>query len=273
MNHAFARSGDVQIAYTVEGEGDETVLLVIGLGGRASDWGRAFPARLAERYRVVRVDNRGVGASPKAPGGYTLSDLATDATRVLDAVGAERAHIVGLSMGGMISQLLALEHPDRVDHLVLLSTHVGGPTVEPPHPDAMRLFDPGEFLRLGRDAGAMMRATLDVITAPGFPARSPSIVDEMVANARNHPTPPSAFMAQLQAIIGSDRSERLRDISKPTLVVHGAEDKLIPPSNGRRLAELIPGARLQMLEKVGHMPMIEIPDDLARIVTDFLSTP
>ena len=141
-----ATSGDTKLAYSVEGDGKETVLLVMGLGGRASDWGTAFPDALAEKYRVVRFDNRGVGASPMAPGGYVLSDLARDATAVLDAVSADKAHVIGVSMGGMISQLVALEHPARVNKLVLLSTNFGGVTLEPPHPDAMRLFDPGEFI-------------------------------------------------------------------------------------------------------------------------------
>jgi 3-oxoadipate enol-lactonase len=270
MKKAIARSGDVELAYSVEGSGEETVLLIMGLGGRAADWGTAFPSALAERYRVVRFDNRGVGASPVVPGGYSLSDLARDATAVLDAVGAERAHVVGISMGGMISQLIALEHAARVDRLVLLSTNFGGHDLEPPHPDAMRLFDPREFLSRGRDPEAMMRFSLSVITAPGFVDRSPETLTTLLANVKAEPTPPMSFMAQLQAVLGSDRSELVRGITRPTLVVHGDQDKLIPPANGRQLAERIPGARLVMLEGVGHMPMFEAPERLVPLVRDFL---
>ena len=269
--HALARSGDVELAYSVEGAGPETVLLIMGLGGRAADWGTPFPAALAGHYRVVRFDNRGVGASPRCATGYTLADLARDATAVLDAVGAPRAHVVGISMGGMIAQLMALEHPARVDHLVLLATHFGGREIEPMHPDARRLFDPAAFNAVGRDPAAMMRATLEVITAPGFPARAPELLAELVENARRAPTHPAAFLAQFQALLASDRSARVGEITAPTLVVHGTEDKLITPENGRRLAARIPGAQLVMLEGCGHMPMSEQPAELAAAVLAFLA--
>lgn len=270
MERGIARSGSVEIHYTVEGNGPETVLLIMGLGGRAADWGTTFPARLGEGYRVVRLDNRGVGYSPQVPGGYALSDLASDAAAVLDAVGATRAHVAGISMGGMIAQLLALEHPERVDRLMLLATHFGGPGLEPPTAEAMRLFDPAAFLERGRDPAAMMRATLAVITAPGFVERAPHVVEEMIGYVQAHPTPPMAFMAQLQAIIGSDRSSRVSEIRRPTLVVHGLADALIPPANGRALAARIPGAELALLEGVGHLPQIEVPDELARRAVAFM---
>ena len=271
QTHGIARSAGAELAYSVEGSGPETVLLVMGLGARAADWGTRFPASLAEHYRVVQFDNRGVGRSSRAPAGYSLSDLAADAVAVLDAVGAARAHVVGISMGGMIAQLVALEHPARVARLVLISTHAGGLGVERSHPDAAALFDPARLLAGSRDSEAMMRHAIGVITAPGFAARSPEIVDELVANARRAPTHPAVFFAQFQAILASDRSERVRAITMPTLVVHGIEDKLIPASNGRQLADRIPGARLVLLESCGHMPMHERPEALATCVLEFLA--
>jgi pimeloyl-ACP methyl ester carboxylesterase len=267
-----ARSHGAELAYSVEGTGQETILLVMGLGARAADWGTRFPAALAARYRVVRFDHRGVGASPRAPAGYSLSDLADDAVAVLDAVGAARAHVIGISMGGMIAQLVALDHAARVERLVLLSTHHGGAAVERTHPDAMALFDPATFLSRSLDPEAAMRHMIEVITAPGFPQRCPELVDELVANARRAPTHPAVFFAQFQAILASDRSERVRAITAPTLVVHGNDDKLIPPANGRMLADKIPGARLVMLDACGHMPMHEQTDALAAHVLEFLAS-
>jgi pimeloyl-ACP methyl ester carboxylesterase len=267
-----ARSKSAELAYSIEGAGAETVLLVMGLGGRAADWGTAFPGALATRYRVVRFDNRGVGKSPKAAAGYSLSDLADDAVAVLDAVGAAKAHVIGISMGGMIAQLVALEHPERVDKLVLMATHAGGSSVEQMHPDAMALFDPTSLFGQP-DPDAQIRRTLGVITAPGFVDRSPAAVDEMLAAARKEPTHPAAFIAQFQALMASDRSGRVKTIAVPTLVIHGDEDKLIRPSNGKFLAEQIPGARLAMLADCGHIPMYEKPDELNALVLEFLATP
>ncbi|HEX4478266.1 MAG TPA: alpha/beta hydrolase [Polyangiaceae bacterium] len=273
MKRGIANADGVELAYSVEGTADDSILLIMGLGGRAADWGTRFPALLAERYRVIRLDNRGVGASPPAPGGYVLDDLARDATRVLDAVGVARAHVMGISMGGMISQLVALNHPERVNKLVLLSTHFGGHSLVPPHPDAMRLFDQEEFVKRGKDPLAMMRFTLSVITAPGFIERTPEALNEILRNVEKEPTSQRAFLAQVQAIIGSDRSERVTHITQPTMVVHGDEDKLIPFENGKRLGDAIPGAKFARLAGVGHMPMFEATNELARLVLDFLGKP
>ncbi|HEX4335513.1 MAG TPA: alpha/beta fold hydrolase [Polyangiaceae bacterium] len=270
MTRQFAQSGNVSLSYSVEGEGKETVLLVMGLGGRAADWGTQFPSALAARYRVVRMDHRGVGGSPPVPGGYTLNDMAKDVTAVLDAVGAARAHVVGYSMGGMISQLVATEHASRVERLVLVSTHFGGADTVPPTPEAMQLFDPQEMLNRGRSAESIMRFTMSVLTAKGFLERSPAALELMVANVRAEPTAPVAFMGQMQAIIGSDRGDIVRKIDKPTLVIHGTDDTLVPVGNGHLLKERIPGARLAILEGVGHMPMLEAPDELADLVLGFL---
>jgi 3-oxoadipate enol-lactonase len=271
MTRRLARSGDVELAYTVEGAGDETVLMVMGLGGRATDWGPEVPSALAQRYRVVRLDNRGVGFSPHVPGGYTLNDMAKDATAVLDAVGVERAHVVGYSMGGMISQLIALEHPARVNRLVLVSTHFGGATCVGPTPEAQRLFDPTEFLTRGRDAVSMMRFTLDTLAAPGLVDKNPEALNLMVANVRAAPTTPTAFMAQIQAIMGSDRADLVKNITKPTLIIHGTVDPLVPFENGLMLRDRIAGSRLAVLDGVGHMPMLECPAKLSELLLGFLA--
>jgi pimeloyl-ACP methyl ester carboxylesterase len=264
----LARSNDLGIAYSVEGSGEETVLLVMGLGARSADWGREFPAALAEKYRVVRFDNRGTGSSDKPKEAWTLDDMARDAVAVLDAVGVESAHVLGISMGGMISQLIALDHPARVKRLVLLSTNFGGPTIVRPNAELIALlYSPPR----GSAPEEIVRVAMQMITAPGFADAHPQLIDELVEYARVEPTPKAVFATQLQAILSSDRSERVRDILAPTLVIHGDLDPLIPYENGVRLAERIPGARLVTLPGVGHVPSFEAPEQLATLVLEFLA--
>jgi pimeloyl-ACP methyl ester carboxylesterase len=271
METGTIRSGDVELAYSVEGRGDETILLITGLSWRAADWGSQVPRALGERYRVVRLDNRGTGASSVAAQAFTLDDMADDAVAVLDAVGAATAHVVGISMGGMITQLMALNHPDRIGKLALLATNHGGPNVVPPTSEAMQMFDPGAFLSRGRDPATMMEYQLDVICAPGYRERTPKLLDIMVQNVRAQPTSPNGFVGQLQAILTSNREERLPDIDRPTLVIHGKDDPLVPPENGRRLAERIPGAQLELYDDCGHVIPLEQPDRLAASLLEFFA--
>jgi 3-oxoadipate enol-lactonase len=271
MIRNLAQSGNVKLSYSVEGDGEEAILLLMGLGGRAADWATEVPAALSRRYRVIRYDHRGVGGSPQAPGGYSLLDMAKDATAVLDAVGVARAHVVGYSMGGMISQLVATEYADRVARLVLVSTHFGGQDFVSPTPLAMQLFDAEQMFSRGRDAESIMRFSMGILTAKGFLEKHPEALALMVKNVRAEPTSPVAFMGQMQAIIGSDRGEIVRDIRKPTLIVHGTDDELVPVGNGHLLHERIKGSRLQILQGVGHMPMLEAPQKLADAVLGFLA--
>ncbi len=267
MTTQIARSNDVELSYRVIGRGDETVLMIMGLGGRAADWGVPFPAHLAERFRVVLFDNRGTGASSKPRSEWSLEDMAKDALCVLDAVGVERAHIVGISMGGMISQLVAIDHAERVERLVLMSTSFGGPEVVPPTLDVGAIFVPAP----GTPVDQVVRTSMSAIAAPGFAQAHPEAIEALVQIAVASPTPRRAFLAQLQAILSNDRSRRLAGIRAPTLVVHGDLDPLVPYPNGVALAERIPGARLVTLHGCGHLPMWEATDALSRVVFDFLA--
>ena len=265
MQTGIAQNGDTSLHYTVRGDGRQTVLLVMGLGGRASDWGERFPQALGRRYRVVTFDNRGTGSSSKPADPFTLQDMARDAVAVLDAISAEKAHVVGLSMGGMIAQVLGLHHEERVDRLAFVSTHFGGADIVPPSPEAAAVLAPPR----GTSAEEIMRRAMQVITAPGFAAKNPDAVEELVRLAMAQPTSRAMFTAQFQAILGSDRSSAVSGIRAPVVVIHGDSDSLIPVENGRRLAERIPGARLEILEGCGHMPMWEQPDVLSEKVIAF----
>ena len=244
-----------------------TILFVMGLGGRATDWNDAFLDRLADAFEVVTFDNRGTGASYHPDGEWTLDVMADEAVGVLDALGRRRAHVVGLSMGGMIAQLVALRHPDRVERLALLATHMGGFSVVPPAPPAIAML----MADRSRPPDEIVREAMTTICAPGFAVRDPGAIEELITLALAQPTPPATFVRHMGAIMATDRSGRLADIRAPTLVVHGDQDSLIPVDNGRALAAGIAGARLVELPETGHMPMWERPERLATLLREFLT--
>jgi len=261
------RAGAVELSYYVAGNGPP-ILFIMGLGGRASDWNAdGFLARLTPRFTCITFDNRGTGASDKPAGEYSLDVMADEAVAVLRAAGHARAHVVGISMGGMIAQLVALEHPACVDRLVLVATHAGGPTVTPPTPAAVTALLTDRSIP--RDE--LIRRAYRNIVAPGFAERAPDTIEAAVALALAQPTPEIAFARQLAAILASDRRARLPAITAPTFVIHGTEDPLVPPPNGAAIAAAVPGARLHAVPGCGHLPMWECPTALAAAIDDFLA--
>ncbi|HVA59555.1 MAG TPA: alpha/beta fold hydrolase [Mycobacteriales bacterium] len=274
----------VEIAYETFGAAeDRPLLLVMGLGTQMLAWHDDFCADLAARgFRVVRFDNRDCGlsthlhaagapdletllADPRSVATYTVEDMADDAAGLLEALGIPAAHVVGASMGGMIAQALAAGHPDKVRSLTsIMSTP--SPAIGAPTPEAMAaLLAPPPTTR----AEAVERAVLTyrVIGSPGFPLEEPWLRD-VAARAFDRSFDPAGVVRQLAAIQASgDRTEALRAIAVPTLVVHGDADPLVQPDGGRATAAAIPGAELIVIPGMGHNLPREIwPDLVARIV-------
>jgi pimeloyl-ACP methyl ester carboxylesterase len=254
------------VHYRAGGRGPALVLLN---GWSAS--GLAWPARwvraLEADYRVIRIDNRGAGWSRFAATPFTMGDLADDVVAVLDDAEVERAMIFGLSMGGMIAQELAIRAPGRVDGLVLAAT-------APPTPGHRPGSRSGTALALFRPPGP--REALDVYfrklwtaaTAEGFAEQHPEVIEELVRQIVDRPTPRSLLFHQLRAVFGWGHAERLASIDVPTVVVHGTEDALMPIDAGRRLAELIPNSRLIELDGVGHLVPHEAPERTRELIRD-----
>ncbi len=261
----IASVGNLKLAYYVYGQG-YPVLMIQGLGGRAADWA-TVPSALGERFQAITFDNRGTGKSDKPDEDYSLETMADEAVAVLGAAGHDRAHVVGLSMGGMIAQLVALRHPQRVDRLVLLSTTPGGPNTVPPTPAAMAALIPD----MSRPPEEIVRESMRAIAAPGFADKHPEIVDEIVATAMAAPTPQFVFARQMAAIMASDRYAELPKIKAPTLVIHGDADPLVPYANAEILAQRIPGAELATLKGCGHLAMWEQPRALSALLLEFLA--
>ncbi len=258
----YAERGGAKLYWEAHGRG-EPVLLIMGLGVTLEGWSRIGPA-LAERYRTILFDNRGVGRSDAPPGPYAVSDMADDAAAVLDAAGVDRAHVFGVSMGGMIAQELALGHPERIASLVLGCTNCGGRDVVPP----------------SREVAAVLGARATMSRAEAMWAMAPHVYDEHTPRARieedfarrlSAPVSAEGYFAQLAGIRAwSGTLPRLATIAAPTLVIHGETDQLIPPENGRVIASAIPNARLVMIPRASHMFTTDRFDAALDAVLSFL---
>jgi pimeloyl-ACP methyl ester carboxylesterase len=263
----FANASGATIHYTVAGTGQDTLLLLTGLGGHASDWNDAFVGEFARDHRVVLLDNRGIEQSTTTAKSWSLRDMADDALAVLDALGIARAHVLGISMGGMIAQLLAAENATRVGKLILMATSFGGNEIVHATPAAARALGP----QPGMSFGEQRRQALRTVTFPDFGDAHPDLLDQFAEKRGRHPTPWPVFQAQLEALILSDRSQLVRSILAPTLVIHGADDPLIPIENGRMLSQRIGGAQLLTVEHCGHLPYLEKPVETIRAIREFLT--
>jgi pimeloyl-ACP methyl ester carboxylesterase len=270
MAEQTAHVGDIDIAYETFGDPSKpALLLVMGLATQMIAWHEDFCAELAERgFHVIRFDNRDVGRSSamrhlhvptlrqlalrsKKAAGYTLSDMAGDAVGLLDHLGIERAHVVGASMGGMIAQTIAIDHPDRVLSLCSIMSNTGARWSGQPKLATYRVLlgtPPQDRDKFIEHVVAMYR----VIGSPGFD-RDEDDLRDIAGRSYDRGRNPAGSGRQLAAIIASgDRTSRLRGLDVPTVVIHGTKDRLVSPSGGRATAKAIPGARLVTIEGMGH---------------------
>lgn len=259
------RIGDIDIAYAVVGEGPPLVAIA-GLTNSQYHW-RGFPARLADRHRVVTFDNRGVGETSAPSGPYSAVQMADDTLALLDYLEIESAVLFGVSMGGMIAQELALRAPERVTKLILGCTSFGGATALPPDPEVLATFS-----SIGKNgAEAMIRRLLAVNFSQRFSTEQPEVVEDLVRYGVAHRMPKVAFHGQIAVVATHDAASRVSGIRAPTLLVTGDVDLLIPAGNAELLAALIPASRVVVLDGVGHMFWIEAPDAAERAIRDFLT--
>ena len=252
-----------EIHYVQRGEG-EPLLLIQGMSGNHLHWGEPFMEDLARDFAVTAYDHRGIGRSGRVENPFTLVDLAEDAVALLDALGLESAHVLGISMGGMVAQEVALRHPDRVRTLTLGCTYSGG--------EGSMLTEPAVFQRLAEamtsgDRERALRTGFEINVSEPF-AGGEGNWEAFREVAVQHPAAVQVIMLQVQAIGGHDTSTRLADITAPTLVIHGDHDQMLSVTNGRMIAERIPGARLEILEGVGHMFWWEQPERSAALVRE-----
>jgi len=259
-----AKIGDSVLYYETFGEGHPLVL-IRGLGSNADHWYEQASV-FSREYRVIVFDNRGVARSSQPGGEFSVLMMAQDTLALLDFLGIRKAHVLGLSMGGMIAQEMAINYPDRVSSLVLACTHCGGQHQIRASAKVGALFM--DMIYVASDeskvkaAGCLFhKETLE---------KRPEVARRYSEIALNHPVGTRVLAQQWEAVLKHDTFDRLPRIETPTLVLTGDADLLIPPGNSEILAARIPGAELKIISGGGHQVLVEHPEACNAAVLEFL---
>jgi 3-oxoadipate enol-lactonase len=255
--------GDVETYYELRGEG-APLLLAMGWRGNLDWWPEPLVASLARRHRVLLFDNRGAGRTGDPGGVFTMARMADDAAALLEALSIPRAHVFGVSMGGMIAQELALRHPQRVERLVLLATHCGRRAVR---------WTPAiarAWARWLRAPTGLDRHLLYMLFSEDIARTDPKRFAEFARVVMKHPMGRWTSFKQYLAILGHDTWGRLPRLAAPTLVLAGERDLMIAPENSRMLAARIPNARLVTFPRTGHALLREKVREIDELLADFL---
>jgi 3-oxoadipate enol-lactonase len=264
----YARSGELRIAYELRGTlhcWRPWLVLIQGMGLDRFGW-EPVVRKLRRHFRLVLVDNRGSGRSDLPAGSFGVADMAADVVAVLDRAGVRRAHVMGASLGGMVAQELAIDHPERVGGLVLVSTTPGWPFAYPMPAGSVRLI--AATRSMTREV-ALRRLAENALSVHSVQLR-PELAGRLVALQRSRPAAPGAWSAQAAA--GARYAGRLRQarIRAHTLVLQGGADAVVDPRNGKLLASRIPGAQLVIFPELGHLLFWQDPDSFTDTVTSFL---
>jgi pimeloyl-ACP methyl ester carboxylesterase len=261
-----ARINGVEMAYALKGNGAPLVMIHGAQGDQTmfADLSAAF----VTSFRVLTFDQRGSGLSEKPDFDYSMAMLADDTAGLIEHVGLGAAHVIGVSMGGMIAQELALRHPRKVRSLVLGCTSAGG---------ARAIRDDGNAFAGAYSLTPMPpeergRLLAQAVFSKGHLERHPEIIAAMIEARRNRPLDTAALSHRMAALETHDTYDRLPQIACPALVITGRDDALIPWQNSRLIAERIPGAQLEVLDPAGHCFWLERPEDSRAAIMQFLET-
>jgi pimeloyl-ACP methyl ester carboxylesterase len=263
--------GEIELDYERSGNAaGPPLLLIMGMSGTALHWGEPFLELLRADFDVIAYDHRGVGASTPLDGPVTIRRMADDAAGLLAALELESAHVLGISMGGMIAQELALNHRSRIRTLTLGCTYCGGP--------GSALASEAVMGKLGAAmaSGDMERATRaawEINVSPAM-AADEQAWERFRATGMRRAVAVPVIMQQLQACTAHDTHERLPELAGlSTVVIHGTEDELLPVQNGKLIASLIPGSQLEIFDGIGHLFFWERPERSAELVRALASVP
>ena len=257
----FVENSGARICWDEQGSG-APLLLIAGFGWSSSAWHRARPI-LSKRYRTIAINNRDVSESGALPGASSVAQMASDAAAILTAARVNTAHIFAFAMGGMIALEFALLYPKKVRSLILGGTSLGGPRAVPADPSAAKVI-------ASRDSNfdKWFSALIPFIYDVGTPQQR---IQEDLSAVHKSAASKQAYEAQLQAMATWEADSRLAQVNAPTLVIHGERDRIVPAENASLIAEAIPGAKLIIIPRAGHMFMTDQPEAAHTALLEFLS--
>jgi pimeloyl-ACP methyl ester carboxylesterase len=245
---------DLDVNYIVKGKG-EPLLMIIGLSFSLLDWGYKLPDLLSQHYQLILFDNRDAGETSESDRPYTIEQMAADAAGLLDALGIHKAHVFGVSMGGMIAQHLALNHADKLNKLILGCTMAGGSC--------------SQVGAIGNFFGGNL---LELLFTPGFIQHHQAELNLFFQATKPYHSTGEALMRQLNAMGGHDTCNVLEKIIAPTLVITGDSDRVIPPENSEMLTQKIPGSQQETIKNAAHAFSFSHPSSTAATILNFLGT-
>jgi pimeloyl-ACP methyl ester carboxylesterase len=251
--------------YEIHGEGYPLVM-IMGFTGTAKFWSPFLIDALSKHFKTIIFDNRGAGRTDKPDIDYTIQMMADDTVGLMSVLNVERAHILGLSMGGMIAQELVLNHSEKVDKLILAGTHCGG---------SRSIFPPVEitdFLagKTTKTPEEWIEKEMPLLYPEEFIKNNPEYIEKKKKGYLENPLSDNSRKRNVLAAGRFNAGRRLKKINVPTLVLHGKQDRLIPYKNAETLATNIPGARIQLFDNLGHDLFSPEPERVNKIIIDFL---
>jgi pimeloyl-ACP methyl ester carboxylesterase len=261
--------GDIQLFYQVNGDGFP-LLMIQGYMGGHNAW--FFQTRAFKKhYQVIVFDNRGIGKTQRSPAPYTVKTMADDAVGLLNHLGIDKAHILGMSLGGIVAQEIAINYPEKVEKLVLVCTTTGDDEITNVHPDMLKALDLEEGDTRPELRDLDFRQTTTAIVSLAFNKRLYRLINIPLVKLYMKLVDMEGIQQQLEAVVGHSTGDRIHEIKTPTLVITGTEDRVISPLSSEHIAGKIPGARLVKLEGGSHSFFMEMRKEFNREVLDFLN--
>ena len=255
----------LDLYYEIHGEGFP-LIMIMGISGDAYWWDSPFITGLSKIFKTIVFDHIGIGRSD-GPARTEIKKMADDTVGLMDALNLKKAHIFGISLGGMIAQEIVLNYPEKVEKLILCSTNCGGSKTVQPTNDVLQLMM--SFTRKDHDY-EIAKEAVSLMFTEDFIKKNSKYVDEKIEDIIKFPTTASNYTNQLQAGAMCNTGRRLKQIKIPTLVLHGRNDILIPAQNGEVLANLIPGAKLKLFDEPAHWIFSPDPDLISNAIIEFL---